>query len=240
MSPSAGPPEQPEQPIGNGGTGGVKIIVSPGMSAPRPGTPLYIGAPFTIEGSAIAGTLSEPDSGRVTKVTVTFDGTPVRVTNDSGDWSSWSAVVTPGPGQHTVIAEAASGTITGSQTVHAQAYPVLTCISPVLSGNVITTSTLSTVLVIQVATAAFGVSPPDPAWQCAGPSALVGVSKLTADTWQLTLGLPAAPVLPGGTPYPLTITATARNVARVEIRSPVAFSSYSVMPCSAPGYRASV
>src|SRR5258707_741018 len=167
MSRNAAPPHQPEQPIrngGTGGTGGVKVVVSPGMSAPRPGTPLYIGVPFTISGSAIAGTVSEPDSGRVTRVTVTFDGGRVGVTDDSGDWSSWSAVVNnPGPGAHTVPAEAASGAVTGSQTVHVQAYPVLTCISPVLSGTVVTTSTLSTVLVIQVATAAFGVSPPDPA-----------------------------------------------------------------------------
>src|SRR5258708_26311896 len=110
MSPSAGPPHQPEQPIRNGGTGGpggVKVVVAPGMSAPRPGTPLYIGVPFTISGSAIAGTVSEPDSGRVTRVTVTFDGGRGGPTHASGDWSSWSAAGNnPRPAAPTVTATA--------------------------------------------------------------------------------------------------------------------------------------
>jgi hypothetical protein len=205
MNRSAGPPELP---IGNGPGGGGKVIVSPGMSAPRPGTPVYIDVPFTIEGSATAGTTSEPDSGRVTRVTVTFDGAPVTVTDDSGDWGSWSAVVTPGPGAHTMIAEATAGTVTVAQTVHVQAQQVLTCISPAPSGTGITVNTLSPVLVIQVATAAFGASAPDPAWQCTGPATLAASNKLTADTWQLTLGLPAEEVPAGGAFYPLTVTAT--------------------------------
>src|SRR5260370_566094 len=65
MSPNAGPPHQPEQPIrngGTGGTGGVKVVVSPGLSAPRPRTPLYIGVPFTISGNTITGPGTEPAS----------------------------------------------------------------------------------------------------------------------------------------------------------------------------------
>jgi hypothetical protein len=193
-----------------------------------------VGLPFTIEGGATAGLAGgEPGAFRVSSVTVTFDGTPVAVTDDSGDWSNWRAApVIPGPGPHTVIAQATSGKYTGSQIVHAQANPVLTCVSPVPSGGIIAT-TLSQVLVIQVAdTTVFNMS--GGTWQCqatgpTGPPTAVPVTVVPltpppgskAGQFQLTVGLPAVAVPQGGTHYTLTITATTTQPASVSLPLPV-------------------
>ena len=219
-------------PVGNGGSGGgtgggITVIVTPGVFEPNATTPLYVGVPYKVQGGASAETnqavMATATLGafKVTSVTATFDGIAIQTVDDSGaakDWSSWHAIIegsliTLGP--HTLMAHAAAGTRSGTQTVHVQAGLMLSCVSPVLVGGAITTTHLSQALTIQVAdTTQFDMTKPGSAWQCqaGGTTAPVTVNPPATgqkNPWQLTVGLPAIAVTSAaGTLYTVTITAT--------------------------------
>jgi hypothetical protein len=206
MSPT---PETPDRPIGGNGPGpgdGPYVLVS--IDAPEAATPLYVGVPFKVEGSA-------ESSGKVAGVTLTFDGATVPTTDDSTahDWSSWHADITPAStGTHTLVAAATGAGKTSSKTVQAQAYPVLTCVSPAPSAGVITTSVSPVVLGIQIGTPAFNGGTitwqyqlPSTPW--AQPTTAAKSSSSSLD-WQLTIPLPPGPVGKSGAVYPLQIRAT--------------------------------
>lgn len=169
---------------------------------------LFVGVPFTVHGTAA----SSP-AGNVASVSLTVDGTPVPVVDDStaGDWSTWHAVITVASvGAHHLVATATGLQKTGSSTLQLIASPVLTCVSPVPSVAVITTGLLSLVLNIQVGTTAFNVGPAG--WQCqldggpwAPPAAL---AQIGPSNWQLTIALPATAVPPQGVFHQLQIHAT--------------------------------
>ena len=207
-------------PGGGGGGGGITSRVTPGMAAPRAGTALYVGVPFTVTGFASVeiSTNSElPGAAgpRVDSVTLTYDGRPVAVVNDGGAdaWSSWHAVVTPASaGAHTFVATAKSGLLSASQTVTVQASPMLSIVGPVQAGGY---STVQNTFNVQVAsTTVFNMEQAGSAWQyqiIPGGAAGTAATAHTPgqNTWQVTTQLPTAQV-PGaaGTQYTLTITAT--------------------------------
>src|SRR5262249_26512370 len=212
-----GDPMSQERPIPAlpNGPGGDGPYVLAGMDSPTAATPLFVGLPFTVEGSA-------ESSSTVTAVTVTFDGSTLTTTDDSPthDWSSWHAVVPPvSAGAHTVVAQATGAGKTNTETVHVQAYPVLTCVSPAPSAGVITTSKLSVALQIQVGTATGPPSNFDMSqgtWECqlAGTWAPpTSVSPAGSSTWQLTIALPGAAVPAGGAAYPLLIQASTKGLS---------------------------
>jgi hypothetical protein len=203
---------------GNGGSGGTATTVSPGMGVPAA---LYVGVPCTVRGTAsvhitIINKLAAPAAITPAVVTLTFDGTAIPTVSDGGDavngWN-WHAVVTPeSAGEHTLVATATLGTISGSQTGHVQASPMLSIVSPV---SALGYFSLENIFTVQVAsTSVFNMEQAGSAWQCqlapggaAGPPAAIGHTP-GQDTWQITTLLPAVQVPAGGTQYTLTITAT--------------------------------
>jgi hypothetical protein len=171
------------------------------------GTSMFVGVPFTVQGSAGS---SPPDE--LTSMSVSFDGSVIPVVG--GGTGLWHAVVTPTTsGTHTFVVQASSSTLKKSASASLQltAVPVLSGASPTPASGIITTSTLSFAVGVAVATSAFAVEATGWQYQLAGgawtqPAA--AVSPPGSSSWQLTLTLPATAVGPGGTTYPLLIRAT--------------------------------
>ena len=213
---SADPPEQPAQPPLPNGGGGNSTTVSVSITTPTAVTPLYVGVPYTVKGSAGVhiGTNDKASAAGFDIVTLTCDGVSVPTTSAGvGSLRSWEAVVTPASaGAHTIIATATFGGVSDSQTVIVQASPMLRFAGPVQVGGY---PSLRNTFNVQVAdTAVFNMEQAGSAWQCqiapggaTGPPAAVGHQQ-GQDTWQLTTVLPAVAVPAGGTQYTLTVTAT--------------------------------
>ena len=205
MSNDAEIPEEQAQLPNGGGTG---ITTVSARFSTLGSTPMYVGVPFTVQG--ISG--SNPE-GEVSSVTLLVDGTPVPVVNDSGDWSSWHAQVTPAStGSHTFSVRASSTTLnkSGTSLLNLIANPVLTGVSPTPANGIITTALLSFSVGVAIGTTAFGITASGWRYQLGGgawapPSAVAQPSTMT---WLLTISVPATAVGLGGTSYPLLIQAT--------------------------------